>query len=180
MPDAFVQVQPDSSGKKVDTSELTVSSQTVERQRIVIADTTTGAALAAVRNTSATETDYGLVVRLAGRPQHMASADENPGAATVAGNGTFTGATHDLGDLSAGGQGYARWRVFVYTDQPGTVNMQQSKDGATWRTTQSQPVTALSALIVESMVTRRYLRAQFANGVNANTVFELEVMLVSI
>lgn len=36
--DAYVQLQPDSSGKKVDTTELVVGSNTVERQRIIVAD----------------------------------------------------------------------------------------------------------------------------------------------
>lgn len=178
MTDAYVQLAADGPGKKVDTSELAVGLNTVERQRIVVADPATAAALAAVKNTSAAESDYGMVVRIAGRPQHMATIDENP--APLSASATFDGTAHDMGDLSSGGQGYARWRVYVYADQPGTVNMQQSKDGSTWRTTQSQPVAALSPLIVESMVARRYLRAEFVNGTNASTVFELEIMLVSI
>lgn len=38
MGDQFVQVQPDGAGKKVDTFELTVGSNVVERQRIMVAD----------------------------------------------------------------------------------------------------------------------------------------------
>ena len=38
MADGIVQVAPDSTGKKVDTSEITVGSNTVERQRINISD----------------------------------------------------------------------------------------------------------------------------------------------
>jgi len=63
MADGVVQVAPDSSGKKVDTSELTVSAQTVERQRIVIADNATAAALAAVENAAPATGDYGLITR---------------------------------------------------------------------------------------------------------------------
>ncbi len=40
MTDNYVQIPPNSSGLKIDTSELTVNSQTVERQRIVLADPT--------------------------------------------------------------------------------------------------------------------------------------------
>ena len=36
--DSFVQVAPDSSGKKIDTAELTVAGQLVERQRIALGD----------------------------------------------------------------------------------------------------------------------------------------------
>jgi hypothetical protein len=50
MADGIVQVAPDSTGKKVDTSELSVGGQTVERQRIVLADPTTAANLAVVNS----------------------------------------------------------------------------------------------------------------------------------
>jgi hypothetical protein len=63
MSDGTVQVAPDSTGKKVDTSELTVGANTVERQRIVIADDATAAALAAVKNTSPSGSEYGVVAR---------------------------------------------------------------------------------------------------------------------
>lgn len=38
MSNSFVQVPPDSTGKKVDTAEVVVGGQTVERQRIVVSD----------------------------------------------------------------------------------------------------------------------------------------------
>lgn len=48
MADGFIQNSPDSSGKRLDTSELTVGTNLVERQRLVIADPTNPANLAAV------------------------------------------------------------------------------------------------------------------------------------
>ena len=63
MTDGIVQVAPDSTGKKVDTAEITVGANTVERQRIVIADNATAAALAVIRNSDPLDADYGLVVR---------------------------------------------------------------------------------------------------------------------
>ncbi len=48
MANGIVQLSPNSTGAKVDTSELTVAAQTVERQRIVIADPTGAASLAGV------------------------------------------------------------------------------------------------------------------------------------
>jgi len=42
MTDNYVQVPPNSSGLKIDTSEITVGGNTVERQRIVIADPSNG------------------------------------------------------------------------------------------------------------------------------------------
>lgn len=60
MADGIVQVAPDSTGKKVDTSELTVGANTVERQRIVIADDATAASFAYVGSVN-TDGDAGHI-----------------------------------------------------------------------------------------------------------------------
>lgn len=58
MADGFVQVAPDNpAGKKIDNSELTVGANTVERQRINIADPTVAANIAGVTATGAVLTD---------------------------------------------------------------------------------------------------------------------------
>lgn len=41
MSDSFVQVSPDSTGKLIDNSQLTTTSGTVQRQRVVVGDNTT-------------------------------------------------------------------------------------------------------------------------------------------
>ena len=66
MADQYVQVPPNSSGSKIDTSELTVGANTVERQRMVIADPTDATALADVKAASAAAvaTDMALVVAI--------------------------------------------------------------------------------------------------------------------
>lgn len=61
--DAFVQVQPDSTGKKIDNSELVVGANTVERQRVSSADPSDPLGLAAVKNAAPGSTDYGVVTR---------------------------------------------------------------------------------------------------------------------
>lgn len=48
MADGIVQVPPDSTGKIIDASELTVNAKTVERQRVVLADSTGATYLATV------------------------------------------------------------------------------------------------------------------------------------
>lgn len=64
MSDGIVQLQPDSSGKKVDTSEIEVGTNTVERQRINISDPTNPDGHAAVElPSSISGNEYGLVVR---------------------------------------------------------------------------------------------------------------------
>src|SRR5438093_119856 len=65
MADSYVQVAPDSTGKKLDTSQLTQDSgDVVQRQRASIADDTNVNAHAKVVNTSPESTDFGLAVRI--------------------------------------------------------------------------------------------------------------------
>lgn len=56
MADQYVQIQPDSTGKKIDVSELTVNANTVERQRMVIADNSGAANFATVTSSGALTT----------------------------------------------------------------------------------------------------------------------------
>ena len=89
MADQFVQVPADSTGKKIDTSELTVGANTVERQRIVVGDPTSATALAAVKagSTAAVAGDPALVVAVSPNntiPVSAASLPLPAGAATAA------------------------------------------------------------------------------------------------
>lgn len=87
----------------------------------------------------------------------------------LAASGTFNGAAVDVGG------GATRFRAFASSDQAGTINMQQSPDGVTWYTTESQPLTAGSTVgtVVESITCLRYVRAQVVNGTVAQTAFLL-------
>lgn len=62
MADGIVQVAPDSTGKKMDTEELTVGANTVQRERVQISGAV-AAAIAKVLNADPASADYGLVVR---------------------------------------------------------------------------------------------------------------------
>lgn len=62
MADGFIQVPVDSTGKKIDTEELAVGANTVERHRNRVAGAL-AAALADVLNTPATGAEYGLLIR---------------------------------------------------------------------------------------------------------------------
>lgn len=63
MADAYIQVPPQSTGLKLDTTELTVGANTVERERVNISDPTDAAGLAKVENTTPGASDYGVVTR---------------------------------------------------------------------------------------------------------------------
>jgi hypothetical protein len=94
MSETFVQVAPDSTGKKIATSELSNGADTVEIQHTVIADDSTYAARAKVSNAVPGATDYGLVVRQAVPAQsnyHAVSAATTNAANVKASAGTVVG-----------------------------------------------------------------------------------------
>ena len=63
MADQYVQLNPDGSGKKIDTSELTVGANTVERQRVVLGDPTSASGLAEVSNVPLSGNEIALATR---------------------------------------------------------------------------------------------------------------------
>src|ERR1700682_2999817 len=63
MADGVVVVAPDSTGKKIDNSEITVGANTVERQRINIADPTSATAIATVTAANALKIDGSAVTQ---------------------------------------------------------------------------------------------------------------------
>jgi hypothetical protein len=98
------------------------------------------------------------------------------GPSVLAGSAAFTSAVIDLGSVP----GYGRWRVFAYADQAGTCALQQSSDGTTFYTTQSNSYTSGQASVYESLVALRYLRVVFTNGSSAQGSFRLLAALVGI
>jgi hypothetical protein len=120
MADGIVQVAPDSTGKKVDTSELTVSAQTVERQRVVLADTAAAAGVAAVQNVQPASGDYGLTVRPAG--------DVNVVLAATAMTATGVLGTWDTA-------GYQSFNLQVTGTFTATLVLEMSDDNTNWNST---------------------------------------------
>ncbi|WP_035445676.1 hypothetical protein, partial [Bacillus sp. UNC41MFS5] len=82
---------------------------------------------------------------------------------------TFTGVTLDFG----GNHEYNTHKATVFADQAGTLSLEQSRDGSTWRTMASVAVVANTQAILSSDVHFRYARVKFVNGATANTVFDL-------
>lgn len=92
MADGFVQVAPDSTGKKIDNSELTVGANTVERQRVVIGDSTAPAQFAAVSAGGALKVDGSAVTQ----PTSSAAASQADGHSATIGTTTDTSAASTL------------------------------------------------------------------------------------
>lgn len=100
--------------------------------------------------------------------------------AVLAAAAVFNGAALDAGNNAVAASGFSKVRVAAFADQPGTVNVQQSRDNITWRTTSSQAVLAGVAVTVEAIVVRRYVRVSYTNGATVQTVFELDTCLVAV
>lgn len=115
MADGLVQVAPDSTGKKVDTSELTVGANTVERQRVVLADSSNAAGLAVVSspNTDADAGDTALATEAYLKAWNGSSWDRvrmfttsgvqiAPAPAPTATTGAITTASTTIGPVTMG------------------------------------------------------------------------------
>lgn len=86
MSDSYVQVRPDSTGKKVDAEIVSIGADTVVRQRIVL--TGAGAAeIARIVNTDPTGTEYALLVRTI---EIQTPVINHTTEATIAAGGTAT------------------------------------------------------------------------------------------
>ena len=90
MANNYVQVAPNSTGLKVDTTELTVGANTVERQNICVADPTTAANVATVSAAGALKVDASATTQpvsiAATVPVSLASLPALPTGANVIGS----------------------------------------------------------------------------------------------
>lgn len=169
MADGLVQVPPDSTGKKVDTSELTVGANTVERQRIVVADSTTAAALGGVTNTAPTGAAYGLNVR--NIPEKLG---QTLSTTNLAGNGVFTQAWQDA---NADGTTFVEAQAFA--NQASATNgfvIQETDDSGNaslTRTITQASVSASTLSTIWAPIRGRFWRVQYTNGASAQTSFEI-------
>lgn len=95
-------------------------------------------------------------------------------------SGTFTGPTRDTAADYDGGDGaYDTIRVQAFADQSGTLNIQQSRDGTTWRTTKTVAAVASTAVTLEDVIVRRFVRVNYVNGATGQGTFELDSALVA-
>lgn len=177
MADSDVQLQPDGSGKFVDTASLSGGPGTVQRQRVSIGDDGTYAAHAGVVNTSPSATAYGLVVRPLNYNFCL--------TVTVTTTPVLSGATVtqspviDLGDLTSGGPSYSVWRVLASSDVAGTLHIQQSADNSSWDDSTVTAVSGGTPVNEEDLIVTRYLRVQYVNGPANQSFFRLFARLVA-
>ena len=114
-------------------------------------------------------------------PQLTQGFNESGATEIVTAGSTFNGASHDTGVNRISGSAMSKFRGEVFADQAGTLTIQHSRDGTTWRSTLSQTCTASTGTVIESMIVRRYVRATFHNTAGSDTtVFELDTLFVGI
>ena len=94
----------------------------------------------------------------------------------LAGDATFTGTSRDQGTTGL----YSYFRTSVYADLPGTLNIEQSRDGTVWRTTHTQAVAAGETQMINALIFRRYVRVKYVNGATATTALEVCSTLIAL
>lgn len=97
-------------------------------------------------------------------------------ATNLAAGATFTGTTRDLG-TAAGTRtsGVAKFQALAIADQAGTMRLEFSRDGTTWRRgTVDTAVAANTPALVSIPVLARYFRVIYVNGATAQGSFMLQ------
>jgi len=172
MADGVIQVAPDSTGKKVDTSELTVNAQTVERQRVVLADPTSPTGLAPVTAANGALVD---VSRVQGAVTIFNGTTDSGNSSTtpLAANGVFNGAWLDC---------FNQGSVLVYlfsnvSSAANGLSLQWSNDGVNADETYAETFTAGGRALVLQVTQRgRYFRLVYTNGGTIQASFRLDVI----
>jgi len=86
-----------------------------------------------------------------------------------AANAVLNGTTRDL-TATPTSQNYV---ANAFADQPGTLRIEKSTDGTTWRSTAQVAVLANVPVTLEAPVTTRYMRTSYTNGATIQAIFLL-------
>lgn len=98
----------------------------------------------------------------------------NESTTAQAASATVTGTSRDAGVAPGAFCRYAAFNAFAFADVAGTLRIETSLDGTTWRKASAdQAMTAGQGLYLSVPVTARYHRAVFVNGAGAQATFML-------
>ena len=101
-------------------------------------------------------------------------------ATALAAAATLTGATRDNTGVAGGvGTRYKNFVAEVFTDQAGTLYIDKSTDGITWRQAATAAVTGGVNAQLSVIMTVRYYRMRYVNGATTQTVFLPTTALVA-
>lgn len=90
-------------------------------------------------------------------------------SANLAISAAFTGTSRDAGSTV----GYGVFAANAYADQAGTLYIDKSTDGTTWRPARQVAVAADTPVELKMLITTRYNRVRYVNGAVAQTAFLL-------
>ena len=154
MADSFVQVPPDDTGKKLDTEQLLVGANTVERERMQIAGAL-AAEIAGVLATDPAAGDFGLVIRDAALVSSQTSVAT---VATVAAGSTGSVDSTQLASSATGkllgfeASGSAAFRVDLQTVLNGVATTRLTRvsrsEGISWQTPHKDLITQVESATV--------------------------------
>lgn len=108
-------------------------------------------------------------VRMDGGLDHQQTPSFVHSSTALAANASFTGVTLNTGTQNS----YLNHKAVVYADQAGTIQLQQSLNGVTWRITKSQAVSAGTVSTIIDDLVYQYCRVVYVNGATAQANFEL-------
>jgi hypothetical protein len=108
-------------------------------------------------------------VRVDGGLDHQQTPSFVHSQTALGASATFTGVTLNTGSQNS----YLNHKATVYADQAGTLQLQQSVNGSTWRTTKSVAVSAGSVVTLVDDLVYQYCRVVYVNGATAQASFEL-------
>lgn len=87
---------------------------------------------------------------------------------------TVTGLSREIGAAQATNHRYSAFNAFAFADQAGTMRIECSNDGTTWRAmTANVAVAANTPVILSVPVMTRYHRVVYINGATLQTAFML-------
>lgn len=116
-----------------------------------------------------------VLVREDGGIDYMMSPTFQHSTTALAASGGFTGVSLNLSTMNP----FNKHRAVAYSDQAGTMYLEQSRDNVNWRTTSQVAVSAATPTVLEDLLVYQYCRVRFANGATAQTTFELVSTLLS-
>lgn len=93
-------------------------------------------------------------------------------AAAQAASATVTGTSRDTGVAVGTPHRFSAFNAFAFADQAGTLRVECSNDGTTWRRASADTAVGASAAVYLSVpVMARFYRAVFVNGATLQTAF---------
>lgn len=133
---------------------------------------------AAVIDINLTEDSLIELVGVAGPVTNSDNIWYQESVAAQAASATVTGTARDTGAASGSNHRYAAFNAYAFADVAGSMRIEVSNDGVTWRRASADAAVAANTAVIMSVpVVARYFRAVYINGATLQTAFMLNTSL---